>query len=109
MKLSNAQIFDLAFSLEGLMEKQLPVKTAYRLSQIFLKLENHRRSIALVIEKLPKNEDGMPEQKGFQELLEIENEVDIEPIDSGTLFESLNSISPREMMALLPILKEGGA
>lgn len=109
MKLSNAQIFDLAFSLEGLMEKQLPVKTAYRLSQIFLKLESHRRSIALVIEKLPKNEEGMPEQQGFQELLEIENEVDIEPIESDALFDSLNSISPREMMALLPILKEGGA
>ncbi len=108
MKLSNAQIFDLAFSLEGLMEKQLPVKTAYRLSQIFLKLESHRRSIALVIEKLPKNEEGMPEQQGFQELLEIENEIDIEPIDSGALFESLDSITPKEMMALLPILKEGG-
>ena len=108
MKLSNAQIFDLAFSLEGLMEKQLPVRMAYRLSQIFLKLESHRRSIALVIEKLPKNEDGMPEQKGFQELLEIENEVEIQPIESQEIFDALDSISPKEMMALLPILKEGG-
>ena len=50
----------------------------------------------------------MPEQKGFQELLEIENEVDIQPVESQEIFDALDSISPKEMMALLPILKEGG-
>ncbi len=155
MKLTNAQIFDLACSLEGLMEQTLPVKLAFQISQIFLSLESLRRSIALVIEKLPKGENGVPEEepftellaienevaiepidflsleslrrsialvieklpKGengvpeeepFTELLAIENEVAIEPIDSAELFKALDTMTPRQAMALVPILKGGG-
>ena len=90
------------------MEQTLPVKLAFQLSQIFLSLESLRRSIALVIEKLPKDENGIPEEKPFAELLAIENEVSIDPIDSAELFKSLNTMTPRQAMALLPILKGGG-
>lgn len=106
MKLTNAQIFDLAFSLEELVEQKLPVKLAFALSQMFLTLENHRRSIALVIEKLPKNENGVPHEQSFSELLAIENEVAIEPIESSVLFEALDSMTPKQAMAMLPILKK---
>ena len=108
MKLTNAQIFDLACSLEGLMEQTLPVKLAFQISQIFLSLESLRRSIALVIEKLPKGENGVPEEEPFTELLAIENEVAIEPIDSIELFKALDIMTPRQAMALVPILKGGG-
>lgn len=108
MKLTNAQIFDLACSLEGLMEQTLPVKLAFQLSQIFLSLESLRRSIALVIEKLPKGENGIPEEGPFAELLAIENEVSIDPIDSAELFKSINTMTPRQAMSLMPILKGGG-
>lgn len=109
MKLTNAQIFDLASSLEGLMNRQLPVRTAFQLSKLFLRLESLRRSIALVIEKLPKNEDGIPEEKPLLELLQIENEVEIDPIPASVIFDSFETISPKEMTALLPVLKEGGS
>lgn len=108
MKLSNVQIFDLASTLESLMERTLPVKLAFQLSRMYLTLESHRRSIALVIQKLPKNAEGVPEEDAFRELLEIVNEVAINPIESDFLFEALDSITPREAMALLPIMKEGG-
>lgn len=109
MKLTNAQVFDLAQSLEGLMEQSLPVQLAFQISQIFLSLESLRRSIALVVEKLPKSENGIPEEEPFTELLAIENEVPIEPIDSSALFQALETMTPRQAMALTPILKEGGA
>lgn len=107
MKLSNAQIFDLACSLESLMEHSLPVKLAFRLSRMYLTLESHRRSIALVIEKLPKGKDGVPEKESFMELLAIENDVAIEPVDSKEFFEALDFMTPREALSLLPVLKEG--
>ena len=68
----------------------------------------YKRQIALVIEKLPKGENGVPEEEPFTELLAIENDVNIEPIDSAELFKALNTMTPRQAMALLPILKEGG-
>ncbi len=44
----------------------------------------------------------------FTELLAIENEVAIEPIDSEELFKALDTMTPRQAMALVPILKGGG-
>lgn len=108
MKLTNAQIFDLAYSLEELMEKQLPVKLAFRLSKIFLTLESHRRSIALVVERLPRDENGVPQSEPFTELLAIENEVAIEAINSDEFFQAISSMTPKQAMAMLPIMKEGG-
>ncbi|MEY8380387.1 hypothetical protein [Ileibacterium valens] len=73
-----------------------------------LSLESLRRSIALVIEKLPKGKNGVPEEEPFTELLAIENEVAINPIDSEELFKAMDTITPRQAMALVPILKGGG-
>ncbi len=107
MKLTNAQIFDLATSLEQLMEKQMPVKLAFQLSRIFLALENQRKAIALVVGKLPKGEDGMPEAEPFRELLSIENDIPLEPVDPEEFFQAFSSITPKQALALLPILKGG--
>lgn len=107
MKLSNAQIFDLAHSLEELMEKQLPVKLAFKLSRIFQTLEDHRKSIARVIEKLPRDEEGRPETESFCELLAIEIEVSIQPVEPDELFQAFNTITPKQALALLPIMKGG--
>lgn len=109
MKLTNAQIFDLAFSLESLIENPMPVKLAFKLSQITLAIENHRKSMVLVIDKIPRKNDGTPEDVPFMELLQIENEIAIEPIDQNELFESVSTISPKQLLALMPILKGGNA
>lgn len=106
MKLLNGQVFDLVTGLEKLLDQQLPPALSFQVADAFTQLEAKRRAIALAAKALPKKEGSDEVQSGpFSELLLVETDVEVMPLDREELAAHLGTIEPRVILSLKPLWK----
>lgn len=106
MTLTTAQIIEAASAIEEIMGDSLPVALSFTLCQNYMKLDEKRKAALMTVQTIPRR-DGKPEDGPFEELLSTPVDIDIEPIGQKALMNSVTTITPRCLLSLMPLFKEG--
>lgn len=97
MKLTNQEIINTINGLQSIEEKELPILLTYRV------IDNLEKLLT-VYESYSKTLDKAKTEKEIKELLGVEKEVDIEPINKQELIDANISLSPVQLVSLKRII-----
>ena len=97
MVLTNQRIIDLLNTIGSIMNKDFPVKLTFQLIDNQEKLIKH-------YEVYEKAKAKVKTEEELLELLGIETEVDINPIDKNELLESGINLTPAQLVGLKRII-----
>lgn len=97
MKLTNRRIVDLLNTIGSVINKDFPIKITFQL------MENQDKLIK-PYETYFKAKEKVKSEEELLELLELETEVDITPIDKEELIQSGINLSPAQLIGLKRII-----
>lgn len=113
MRITNGEAIGIIDTVNEIQDKDVPVKTAYKLFDIVTKVNDtymtYMKTLNKVMEKAGVNNPDDPAvNKEVMELLNMEVEVDVVPITRTELMESEINLNLAQLVRLNPVVENDG-
>lgn len=105
MTLCNAEIFNAYEAAGELLDREMPVAFAFKISRLIKALEPVRMAIQVCVEKI-KDSDGVPDHQQLQELLRQTADVDAPVFTEDEITAALGTATPKSITSLMPFVVE---
>jgi hypothetical protein len=103
--MTNLDVLNVYSACENLLDKEIDVSLAFRLADTVAALEAKRKAIYMVIQKIPKDENGNPNTADWEKLMSSDAKIEVETFTRDEIMSAFEKVNVRAILALKAIIK----
>jgi hypothetical protein len=104
--MTNLDVLNVYSACENLLDKEIDVALAFRLADTVSALEAKRKAIYMVIQKIPKDENGNPNTQDWEKLMSSDAKIEVGTFTREEIMSAFEKVNVRAILALKAIIKD---